>query len=34
MISIRENINNVDEFNNLYDTVGWGNYEKMNHKKH
>lgn len=30
MISIKENINNVDGFNNLYDTVGWGNYEKMN----
>lgn len=28
MISIKENINNVEEFNYLYDAVGWGSYEK------
>ena len=28
MILIKENINNVDEFNCLYDAVGWGSYEK------
>ncbi len=25
---IKENINNVEEFNSLYDNVGWGSYEK------
>jgi len=28
MIYIKENINNVDEFNMLYDLVGWGAYSK------
>lgn len=28
MISIRENINNVEEFNYLYDAVGWGSYDR------
>ena len=33
MISIRENINNVKEFNYLYDAVGWGSYdEKVSEK--
>ena len=27
MIEIKENINNVDEFNMLYDAVGWGHYD-------
>lgn len=28
MIKIKENINDVEEFNYLYDAVGWGHYEK------
>ena len=28
MIKIRENDNNVDDFNLLYDSVGWGAYDK------
>ena len=28
MINIKENINNVEEFNLLYDSVGWGHYDK------
>lgn len=28
MIEIKENINNVEEFNYLYDQVGWGSYGK------
>ena len=28
MILIKENINNVEEFNYLYDAVGWGCYDK------
>ncbi len=28
MLEIKENINNVDEFNLLYDSVGWGAYDK------
>ena len=28
MISIKENIKNVDEFNELYDSVGWGAYDE------
>lgn len=28
MINIRENVNNVKEFNLLYDEVGWGHYEE------
>ena len=33
MIEIKENINNVDEFNMLYDAVGWGSYgEKVSEK--
>jgi hypothetical protein len=27
-INIKENINNVEEFNLLYDLVGWGHYDK------
>ena len=34
MIRIKENVNNVDEFNLLYDSVGWGAYEKKYQKKH
>lgn len=33
MIQIRENINDVDEFNLLYDSVGWGAYDKEIAKK-
>ena len=29
MISIKENIKNVEEFNLLYDAVGWGAYNKI-----
>ena len=33
MISIKENVNNVEEFNYLYDTVGWESYdEKISEK--
>lgn len=28
MISIKENINSIEEFNYLYDAVGWGSYDK------
>ena len=28
MISIKENVNNVEEFNYLYDAVGWGHYDE------
>ena len=28
MINIRENVNNVEEFNYLYDAVGWGHYDE------
>jgi len=28
MISIKENVNNVKEFNYLYDAVGWGSYDE------
>ena len=28
MISIKENIKNVEEFNLLYDAVGWGAYDE------
>lgn len=28
MISIKENTNNVEEFNYLYDAVEWGSYDK------
>lgn len=27
MITIKENVNNVNEFNSLFDAVGWGSYE-------
>lgn len=27
MITIKENVNNVEEFNCLYDSVGWGHYD-------
>lgn len=33
MMKIKENINNVDEFNLLYDLVGWGAYDKEISKK-
>ena len=33
MIVIKENINNVEEFNMLYDQVGWGGYDKNISKK-
>lgn len=33
MIRIKENINNVEEFNLLYDSVGWGAYDKKISKK-
>ena len=33
MILIKENVNNVEEFNYLYDAVGWGSYdEKVSEK--
>ena len=33
MISIKENVNNIEEFNYLYDAVGWGSYdEKVSEK--
>lgn len=28
MISIKYNVNNVKEFNYLYDAVGWGSYDE------
>lgn len=28
MYEMKENIDNVDEFNYLYDAVEWGHYEK------
>lgn len=28
MILIKENVNSVEEFNYLYDAVGWGSYDK------
>ena len=28
MINIKENIKNVEEFNLLYDAVGWGAYDE------
>ena len=33
MIQIKENINNVKEFNLLYDLVGWGSYDEKISKK-
>lgn len=33
MIHIKENNKNVDEFNLLYDSVGWGSYSKEISKK-
>ena len=33
MISIKENVNNVEEFNYLYDLVGWGSYDRTISKK-
>ena len=33
MINIKENIKNVDEFNILYDSVGWGAYDENISKK-
>ena len=28
MIKVKENINNISEFNFLYDAVGWGHYDE------
>ena len=33
MIRIKENVNNVNEFNLLYDLVGWGAYDEEISKK-
>lgn len=33
MIHVRENIKSVEEFNFLYDAVGWGHYEENISKK-
>ena len=33
MINIKENIKNVEEFNLLYDAVGWGAYDEKITKK-
>ena len=33
MIHIKENNKNIDEFNLLYDSVGWGSYDKNISKK-
>lgn len=33
MFSVKENVNNVEEFNYLYDVVGWGHYPKDVSKK-
>ena len=33
MLNIKENYNNVEEFNMLYDSVGWGRYEDRIVKK-
>lgn len=33
MLEIKENYNNVDNFNDLYDAVGWGAYDKDISKK-
>jgi len=33
MIAIKENVNSIEEFNYLYDAVGWGSYdEKVSEK--
>lgn len=33
MITIKENIDNIDEYNYLYDEVGWGSYDYEISKK-
>jgi GNAT superfamily N-acetyltransferase len=33
MIKIKENENNVEEFNTLYDQVGWGHYDEAISKR-
>lgn len=33
MITIKENVNNVEEFNYLYDAVQWGHYDEEISKK-
>lgn len=33
IMEIKENVNNVDEFNKLYDEVGWGSYDISISKK-
>ena len=32
-MTIKENIKNVEEFNYLYDAVGWGHYDNQISKK-
>lgn len=34
MISIKENVNSIEEFNYLYDAVGWEVMTKKYQKKH
>lgn len=34
MIIIKENVNDVEKYNLLYDLVGWGSYDKEISKKH
>ena len=34
MISIKENVNSVEEFNYLYDAVGWESYNEKYQRKH
>ena len=33
MIKLEENVNSVEEFNYLYDAVGWGSYDEKVSKK-
>ena len=33
MISIKENVNSIEEFNYLYDAVGWGSYDEKESEK-
>ena len=33
MIKVKENVKNVEEFNFLYDAVGWGSYDKKVSKR-
>lgn len=34
MLEIKENVKNVEEFNQLYDEVGWGAYDNQKQKEH